>query len=72
MTQEAIDTINSIFPVSPVKTDYNQFLLVKEFSGERVGWIKPTDKTITKIGKGTVMGLGMIISIPFALLGFFE
>lgn len=67
--KEIINSISEIFPIDSItNSKFNQFIVVKSYEAKKAPFIKPTDKTITKIGKGIVSGVGCVIAIPFIIL----
>ena len=68
MIDEIIASIESVFPIKAIDTPNDYFIVVKHYTAQKAPFIKPTDKAITKVGKGVLMGIGGIIALPFAIL----
>lgn len=69
MVNELILSAQSVFPIEPLNASYNQVIVMKVFKATKTPFIKPTDKLITKIGKGALVGIGTVVAIPFVILG---
>ena len=68
MINEIIASIEGIFPIKPIDAPNDYFIVAKHYTAKKAPFIKPTDKAITKVGKGLVMGVGTVIALPFVIL----